>query len=192
MDINEILSKCDIVVPDDKVTEFNKLVRTNYKSIAEVNKLRGERDELKESLEKANIDLENFSKGSKNLEDVKSKHSKEVEELKGKLTEYEAKFKDIEITKIIKDAFNGKKFISKRVEDSVISEIKGKNLELKDGKLEGLDSYIEDLEKEDGVFEADNSNKQQVNMHVGKQKSENSNTVNSPFLQNLYKGVDIK
>ena len=58
--------------------------------------------------------------------------------------------------------------------------------------MEGLDSYIEELEKEAGVFEVDNSNKQQVNMHVGKQKSENSNTVNSPFLQNLYKGVDIK
>ena len=191
MDINEILSKCDIVVPEEKVSEFNKLVRTNYKSIAEVNKLKGERDELKESVDKLNLDLETFSKGSKNLEEIKSKHSKEIEELKNKISDYETKFKDIEITNIIENAFKDNKFVSKRVKDSVISEIKGKNFELKEGKLEGLDSYIEELKKESGVFEADDT-KQQVNMHVGKQKSEEAVSEESPFLKALYKGVEAQ
>ena len=37
MDINEILAEVGITVPEEKVQQFNKLVRTNYKSAAEVN-----------------------------------------------------------------------------------------------------------------------------------------------------------
>ena len=190
MDINEILAEVGITVPEEKVQQFNKLVRTNYKSAAEVNKLRGEIDTLKESVNKLTVDNENLTKNSKGVEDIETKHKTEIESLTAKIAEYESKLKDIELTKTIKDYFKDSKFISKRVEDSVIEEIKKKNFELKDGKLEGIDAYIEELKKENNVFETENQNTKQVFMHTGKQKQENVQGNTSPFLNALYKGLD--
>ena len=133
MDINEILAEVGITVPEEKVQQFNKLVRTNYKSAAEVNKLRGEIDNLKESVSKLTVDNENLTKSNKGVEDIETKHKTEIESLTAKIAEYEGKLKDIELTKTIKCYFKDSKFISKRVEDSVIEEIKKKNFEFKDG-----------------------------------------------------------
>ena len=190
MDINEILAEVGITVPEEKVQQFNKLVRTNYKSAAEVNKLRGEIDNLKESVSKLTVDNENLTKSNKGVEDIETKHKTEIESLTAKIAEYEGKLKDIELTKTIKDYFKDSKFISKRVEDSVIEEIKKKNFEFKDGKLEGIDTYIADLKKENTVFETENQNTKQVFMHTGKQKQENVQGNTSPFLNALYKGLD--
>ena len=126
----------------------------------------------------------------KGVEDIETKHKTEIESLNAKIAEYESKLKDIELTKTIKDYFKDSKFISKRVEDSVIEEIKKKNFELKDGKLEGIDAYIEELKKENNVFETENQNTKQVFMHTGKQKQENVQGNTSPFLNALYKGLD--
>jgi hypothetical protein len=190
MDINEILAEVGITVPEEKVQQFNKLVRTNYKSAAEVNKLRGEIDNLKESVSKLTVDNENLTKSNKGVEDIETKHKTEIESLTAKIAEYEGKLKDIELTKTIKGYFKDSKFISKRVEDSVIEEIKKKNFEFKDGKLEGIDTYIEELKKESNVFETENQNTKQVFMHTGKQKQENVQGNTSPFLNALYKGLD--
>lgn len=190
MDINEILAEVGITVPEEKVQQFNKLVRTNYKSAAEVNKLRGEIDNLKESVSKLTVDNENLTKSNKGVEDIETKHKTEIESLTAKIAEYEGKLKDIELTKTIKDYFKDSKFISKRVEDSVIEEIKKKNFEFKDGKLEGIDTYIAELKKENNVFETENQNTKQVFMHTGKQKQENVQGNTSPFLNALYKGLD--
>lgn len=190
MDINEILAEVGITVPEEKVQQFNKLVRTNYKSAAEVNKLRGEIDNLKESVSKLTVDNENLTKSNKGVEDIETKHKTEIESLTAKIAEYEGKLKDIELTKTIKGYFKDSKFISKRVEDSVIEEIKKKNFEFKDGKLEGIDAYIEELKKESNVFETENQNTKQVFMHTGKQKQENVQGNTSPFLNALYKGLD--
>ena len=190
MDINEILAEVGITVPEEKVQQFNKLVRTNYKSAAEVNKLRGEIDNLKESVSKLTVDNENLTKSNKGVEDIETKHKTEIESLTAKIAEYEGKLKDIELTKTIKDYFKDSKFISKRIEDSVIEEIKKKNFEFKDGKLEGIDTYIAELKKENNVFETENQNTKQVFMHTGKQKQENVQGNTSPFLNALYKGLD--
>ena len=190
MDINEILAEVGITVPEEKVQQFNKLVRTNYKSAAEVNKLRGEIDNLKESVSKLTVDNENLTKSNKGVEDIETKHKTEIESLTAKIAEYECKLKDIELTKTIKDYFKDSKFISKRIEDSVIEEIKKKNFEFKDGKLEGIDTYIAELKKENNVFETENQNTKQVFMHTGKQKQENVQGNTSPFLNALYKGLD--
>lgn len=188
MDINEILAKVGITVSEEKIDEFNKLVRTNYKSLAEVNKLRGEIDNLKEK----NTELEKLNETSKqqslNNADLEAKHQKEVNELKGKISDYETKFKEVEIDKAISTALSGLKFTSKRVESSVISEIKTKNFELKDGKLDGLDNYLEELKKEDNVFI---SEKSKPNMHIGNRTSnkDDNNTRNS-FLNALFDGME--
>ena len=112
MDINEILAEVGITVPEEKVQQFNKLVRTNYKSAAEVNKLRGEIDNLKESVSKLTVDNENLTKSNKGVEDIETKHKTEIESLTAKIAEYEGKLKDIELTKTIKGYFKDSKFIS--------------------------------------------------------------------------------
>lgn len=187
-DIHEILAEVGITVPEDKAQQFNKLVRTSYKSAAEVNKLRGEIEALKDSNSKLTLDNGNLSKNSKDVSDIETKHKTEIDALNAKISEYENKFKDIELTKTIKSYFKDSKFISKRVEDSVIEEIKNKNFELKDGKLEGIEAYIEELKKENNVF--DTESQKQVFMHTGKQKQENKQAQTSPFLTALYAGID--
>lgn len=188
MDINEILAEVGISVPDEKVQAFNKLVRTNYKSVAEVNKLRGDIDSLKEQVTKLSDENNNLVKGSKDVATVEDTYKNKVSELETKLNEYESKIKDYEITNVIKGYFKDTKFISKRVEDSVINEIKNKNFELKDGKLEGIDDYIKSLKEEGNVFQETQAKK--VFMHTGNQRNDN-NTRQSTFLSSLYDGIEV-
>lgn len=71
--IKEILGQFGLTVPEDKQTEFDTLFEENYKSAAEVSKLRTARDSYKSQLETVQNSLKEFE-------------GVDVKELNGKIT----------------------------------------------------------------------------------------------------------
>ena len=71
--IHEILKSYDIEIPEDKKADFDKAVTENYKTVAEVNKLRESRDSYKSQLDTATTTLKEFE-------------GVDVKELQGKIT----------------------------------------------------------------------------------------------------------
>ncbi len=53
--IHEILKELGIEIPADKKTEFDTAVNENYKTVAEVDKLRTARDTYKSALDDINL-----------------------------------------------------------------------------------------------------------------------------------------
>ena len=58
--IHEILKSYDIEIPEDKKADFDKAVTENYKTVAEVTKLRESRDNYKSQLDTATTTLKEF------------------------------------------------------------------------------------------------------------------------------------
>ena len=58
--IHEILKSYDIEIPEDKKADFDKVVTENYKTVAEVTKLRESRDNYKSQLDTATTTLKEF------------------------------------------------------------------------------------------------------------------------------------
>ncbi len=53
--IHELLAAIGITVPEDKKADFDTAVNENYKTVAEVDKIRTARDTYKQSLEDINL-----------------------------------------------------------------------------------------------------------------------------------------
>lgn len=138
MDILEILEKNGLDLAEDKKEGFLKEFRRAYKSAAELNKVRTERDTLQADLDKAYETIENSKTKTTQTEDAEKKYKDEIEGYKAQLAE-------IKYNQLLDAELSGIEFSSDRVKSSVIADIKAKGFEEKDGKLAGLSDYLKEL-----------------------------------------------
>ena len=142
--IHEILKSYDIEIPEDKKADFDKAVTENYKTVAEVNKLRESRDSYKSQLDTATTTLKEFE-------------GVDVKELQGKITklneQLDTQKKDFE-KQIAENEFNSDV-------DSALVRAKAKNAKAVKALLD-LDALRESKNRKDDIDAA-----------IGKTKEEN-------------------
>lgn len=165
--VAEILKSYDIVVPEDKLEDFNREFHQNYKTVAEhekkITRLEAERDDFKVKYEAASETLKDFE-------------GIDADGMKQKLEDYEKKVKELEEThkqelyeRDFSDALNTAmeqyKFSSDYAKKSVMSEIKEAGLKLIDGKIIGLNDMVEAIKGKDASAFVD---EEQQNLENGK------------------------
>ena len=206
--IHEILKSVGIEVPTDKKEAFDKEVLENYKTVSEVNLIRGklekaesERDTYKnkydEDIKKRDTDLEDLQKKLKNagvdaeklktletdLETLKTTY----EESKG---EYEKKLADQVYEFALKQKVDSLKFSSNSAKKAFIAEAMKEEMKIKDGELQGFDSFVKSYKENDaGAFISEEPNKQDPPHFSGKstgtgsqQKVENQEKPSRPLI----------
>lgn len=105
--IHEILKSYDIEVPADKKVEFDKAVLENYKTVAEVEKLRTARDTYKSQLDDATQKLEGF-KGV-NVEELQGKISALTDDLASQKAAFDKQLADRDFDDMLNTAITGSK-----------------------------------------------------------------------------------
>ena len=185
--IHEILKSVGIEVPADKKEAFDKEVLENYKTVSEVNLIRGklenaesERDTYKnkydEDIKKRDADLEDLQKKLKNagvdaeklktLETDLATLKKTYEESKG---EYEKKLADQAYEFALKQKVDGLKASAKSAEKALIADAMKEEMKSKDGEWKGFDSFVKSYkENEAGAFISEEPNKQDPPHFSGK------------------------
>lgn len=93
-DIKSILAKHGITVPADKLTEFEKDFRENYKSIVEVSKIETARDNYKTQLDTAQNALKEFE--GVDVKELQGKITTLTNDLASKDKEFQTKLADME------------------------------------------------------------------------------------------------
>lgn len=156
--ITEICKELGIEVPADKVSDLNKLVAENYKTIAEhekkLSKLETERDGYKERAETAENTLKGFEGiDPEKLNDEIATWKKKAEDAeKDFQAKIEAREKDDALTKALEDY----EFSSVAAKNSVMAELRD-NVRYKDGKLFGVADVIKDIQSRDASAFVDKS-----------------------------------
>ena len=206
--IHEILKSVGIEVPADKKEAFDKEVLENYKTVSEVNLIRGklenaesERDTYKnkydEDIKKRDADLEDLQKKLKNagvdaeklktLETDLATLKKTYEESKG---EYEKKLADQAYEFALKQKVDGLKFSSNSAKKAFIADAMKEEMKIKDGELQGFDSFVKSYKENDaGAFISEDPNKQDPPHFSGKstgtdsqQKTDNQEKPSRPLI----------
>lgn len=140
-DILEILKEVGIEIPEDKKDDFNSAFRKSYKSEGELRKVR---DELK----KANDTIGEMQTKVSDYDTLKANYDTEK-------AGYEKQLADIKFNSILDSELKGVEFSNKRVQESILAEIKAKNFQEKEGKLDGLSDYLKGLyEQEPDTFKS--------------------------------------
>lgn len=136
LNIEQILTEFNVEIPDGKKEEFVKRVLENYKTVAEYQKVTKKRDELKESLDNVQGELEKFK--DVDVDNLKSQISTLTTQL---ADEKKAREKDAEkarIEKNVSEFLAKKKFVNqfteKTIRESLITELdkdtaKGRSIE---------------------------------------------------------------
>lgn len=136
LNIEQILTEFNVEIPDGKKEEFVKKVLENYKTVAEYQKVTKKRDELKESLDNVQGELEKFK--DVDVDNLKSRISTLTTQL---ADEKKAREKDAEkarIEKNVSEFLAEKKFVNqfteKTIRESLITELdkdtaKGRSIE---------------------------------------------------------------
>ena len=206
--IHEILKSVGIEVPTDKKEAFDKELLENYKTVSEVNLIRGklenaesERDTYKnkydEDIKKRDADLEDLQKKLKNagvdaeklktLETDLSTLKKTYEESKG---EYEKKLADQAYEFALKQKVDSLKFSSNSAKKAFIADAMKEEMKIKDGELQGFDSFVKSYKENDaGAFISEDPNKQDPPHFSGKstgtdsqQKTDNQEKPSRPLI----------
>ena len=158
----DTLKSFGIEIPEDKQADVKKALSEHYKNVKEVAKtmlkVEGERDNWKERAETAEETLKGFD--GIDPANVKT----ELETWKQKAAdaekEYNAKIYDRDFADTLKAALEDVKFSSEAAKKSVMADIKEAGLNLKDGKILGLNDLIEQLKKADASAFVDESQQQ--------------------------------
>ena len=158
----DTLKSFGIEIPEDKQADVKKALSEHYKNAKEVaktlSKVEGERDDWKERAKTAEETLKSFD--GIDPANVKS----ELETWKQKAAdaekEFNAKIYDRDFSDALKAALDNVKFSSEAAKKSVMADIKGAGLKLKDGKILGLNDLIEQMKQSDASAFVDESQQQ--------------------------------
>lgn len=206
--IHEILKSVGIEVPTDKKEAFDKEVLENYKTVSEVNLIRGklenaesERDTYKnkydEDIKKRDADLEDLQKKLKNAGvDAEKLKTLETDLATLKTTyeeskvEYEKKLADQAYEFALKQKVDGLKFSSNSAKKAFIADAMKEEMKIKDGELQGFDSFVKSYKENDaGAFISEEPNKQDPPHFSGKstgtdsqQKTDNKEKPSRPLI----------
>lgn len=206
--IHEILKSVGIEVPADKKEAFDKEVLENYKTVSEINLIRGklenaesERDTYKnkydEDIKKRDADLEDLQKKLKNAGvDAEKLKTLETDLATLKTTyetskgEYEKKLADQAYEFALKQKVDGLKFSSNSAKKAFIADAMKEEMKIKDGELQGFDSFVKSYKENDaGAFISEEPNKQDPPHFSGKstgtdsqQKTDNQEKPSRPLI----------
>ena len=175
--INSILKKIGLEVPEDKKEELDKLVAENYKTISEVDKIKSNLEKVteeKESLQKQyDKDIEKRDKDLKSLQTKLEKAGTDADELKNTIAEldklktdydnskaqYEKDLAAQKYTFAIRERANALEFTSNAAKKQFIADVTAEQLKMKDNDILGFDDYVAKYKEEDaGVFKVDSQN----------------------------------
>lgn len=149
--IIEILKDIGIEIPAEKLTDFNKAVGENYKTIAEhekkIGKLEAERDAQSSRADTAEETLKSFEgiepdKIQAQLADYKKRAEEAERDYADKL--YARDFDDA-----LKAAMGEYEFSSIAAKNAIMEEVRREGLKLKDGKIMGLDDVMTTIKARD-------------------------------------------
>lgn len=148
--IIDICKEFGFEVPADKVTDFNKAVAENYKTVSEVekkvSKIEAERDAHKERADTAEQTLKGFE--GKDFDTI----TKERDEWKQKAEKAEKDYSDKmaahEKSELLKEAFAEYEFTSEAAKKAIMAQV-SESVTVKNGKLIGFNDLIEDAKKND-------------------------------------------
>lgn len=144
-----ILTELGIEVPEDKAEALKKAMHENYKTIAEFEKVESKANSYKEQAESAKEAISKFDGV-----DVEALN-KEIADWKRKSEESEAEFKKNIAERDLNDAINREmdklKFTSKSAKIAVTNKVRNSGVQLKEGKLYGLQDVLADIKAEDDM-----------------------------------------
>lgn len=147
----DILSEAGIEIPDEKVADLNKALNDNYKTVAEfdkrVKRLETERDGYKEQLDTATESLKSFE--GIDIESLNSQIAEAQKKAQDAENEYKARLEARDFEDTLKAEMAGYRFTSKAAEKAVMEQIRGAGLKCVDGKIMGLNDYIDTLKQAD-------------------------------------------
>lgn len=105
--IIELLAAAGVEIPEDKKQAFEAAFAENYKTVAEVDKLRSSRDNYKSQLETAQNALKGFE--GVDVNELNGKITQLTADLAAKETEYQNKIASMEFDSILNTAISGAK-----------------------------------------------------------------------------------
>lgn len=136
LNIEQILTEFNVEIPDGEKEEFVKKVLENYKTVAEYQKVTKKRDELKESLDNVQGELEKFK--DVDVDSLKSQISTLTTQLADEKSAREKDAEKARIEKNVSEFLAEKKFVNqfteKTIRESLITELdkdtaKGRSIE---------------------------------------------------------------
>lgn len=170
--IIEILKGFGLEVPADKTDALNAEVAKNYRTIADYNKQTAkttkaeqERDGYKEQLDTANETLKGFE--GVDLTTIQSDLATWKKKAEDAEKDFAAKIYARDFDDALKTEMENVKFSSEAAKRAVMAEIRDAKLNLKDGKILGLNDLIEQIKTKDASAFVD---EQQQNLENNKAK----------------------
>lgn len=152
--IIEILKGFGLEVPADKTDALNAEVAKNYRTIADYNKQTAkttkaeqERDGYKEQLDTANETLKGFE--GVDLTTIQSDLAAWKKKAEDAEKDFAAKIYARDFDDALKAEMESVKFSSEAAKRAVMAEIRDAKLNLKDGKILGLNDLIEQIKSKD-------------------------------------------
>lgn len=147
----DILSDAGIEVPEEKVSDLNKAMNENYKTVAEFDKrtkrLETERDGYREQLDAATESLKGFE--GIDAEALKAQLAEAQKKAEDAEKDYLAKLAARDFDDTLKTEMAAYKFTSKAAEKSIMEQVKNAGLQCVNGKIMGLNDLIETLKESD-------------------------------------------
>lgn len=147
----DILSENGIEIPEEKVADLNRAINENYKTVAEfdkrVKRLETERDGYKEQFDAAAESLKGFE--GVDIESLQNQIAEAQKKAQEAEEGYKARLEARDFEDALKAEMANYKFTSKAAEKSVMEQIKGAGLKCVDGRIMGLNDYIETLREAD-------------------------------------------
>ena len=158
--IHAILKKYGIEVPADNKVDFDKDIAANYKTQSEfekkLSKVEGERDNYKQQLDTATETLKGFE--GVDIETMRTQLKEWETKANNAEKDYLAKLEARDFEDALKAAMEGYKFTSEAARKTVMSEVKGAGLKLKDGKILGLADLMDSIKESDASAFVDEGN----------------------------------
>lgn len=148
--IVEICKDFGFEIPADKVTDFNRAVAENYKTIAEhdkkVGKVEAERDAFKERAETAESTLKGFE--GKDFDTITKERDEWKQKAEQAEQDYNNKMAAHEKSELLKEAFADIEFTSESAKKAIMAQISD-GVTVKNGKLIGFNDLLEEAKKTD-------------------------------------------
>lgn len=158
--IQTILEKFGIEIPEEKQAEFLKSVNENYKTIVEFQNQSSKLENITTQFNTAKESLAKFD--GVDVDAFKT----QVSELRSKLNEQETahatKLEEMEYMRILENKLNAEKFSSSYARKGILEEIKSKGLKRDGDNILGFDDYMKSLKETNVEAFATETNKATV------------------------------
>lgn len=147
----EIVKSLGIELTEEQQQQFNSEISANYKTVAEfekkTKKLEDDKSNLQAQIKSAEETLKGFE--GVNVDEINKKladYQKQIEDIE---KSYKAKLEAREFDDILAESLKGVNFSSNLAKRAVTEDIKKAGLTVVNGKIMGLNDYLDELRKSD-------------------------------------------